>query len=41
MFRMSQFLVFCNEIAPGCTFTCSSLKTKNSIFDRKMIVLLK
>ena len=41
MFIMSQFLVFCNEIAGGCTFTCSSLKTKNSIFYGKMICLLK
>ena len=41
MFIMSQFLVFCNEIAGGCTFTCSSLKTKNSIFLWKNDLFIK
>ena len=32
---MSQILVFCNEIARGCTCICSSLQTKNSILMKK------
>ena len=33
--------MFCNEIAGGCTFTCSSLKTKNSIFLWKNDLFIK